>query len=817
MLQAWTTLKNSYVKYWRVDMCVRENDATTPSPEGQDTRLADPSTLEHDDADAFALQQMEAEEEARLAEEAQGFICLFEELEHDENTEWLRGCGWPRWFDHKPLHLMTSTATTPSRREEDLNLGSWNGVEWISDATMEASLRTILEITSCVFARCEETLLQTPRVFCCWLRSWGMSFYPYPFELPQRSQTKQRYYFYFNRFLCYVFRAWRLCLKLGQNLQEIYGLQLTRDQLLVMEVIWRAIGKLQAGSTTPAPASLLELVFQLFVLFWTDVATDGAMEAKAIVHFSGVLGVHPNELAFRSAYDYTPYLSAMIWVGRLVVLEYALPLRPYQSLEIPWPERAAYANQAERFCGQIRPKFLQRGSVSPIGYLIERLQHGRAIAKREGPRTNISWSPDGQVLEIEGGHISLQQFRQTIGHLTGNLEQTARVLMLDWWPQVVLRNIKDDLSTHRPGYSFLSHPLNHMEGSFKHLSRRAFSKKLGFALQGPGREKALDYLKSRDRLVMLLFSAIHLTSGMPARGEELRVVRWADSAAVPRNIFIHNGHVMLVFSYNKAGLKSNSSFYIVRFPAPSVQHVLFLYLAYIRPFSDFLARRLRVEDSKATNPHLFTTHRSSATCFRAKTCVKSLQLSTPFCPIKLNMKLYRQIAISLAKRHIPTLLQPFDPDLPYDYNGFLRLLSFQTGHKPSTHVGAYALDKAYPAKLQSELIERYLQNSVVWHELIADRGTSQANKTSNDRLSTGNSDESCTQSMSASTSPVLVSTMARNTTILDRVVSADPVTHHTQLKRANQEDDQSRSLLKKIKLLKAELEKLEDEYNKTKC
>jgi hypothetical protein len=131
--------------------------------------------------------------------------------------------------------------------------------------------------------------------------------------------------------------------------------------------------------------------------------------------------------------------------------------------------------------------------------------------------------------------------------------------MLDWWPRVVVQDIKDDLSMHRPGYSFLSHPLNHMEGSFKHLSRRAFSKEIGLALRGPGREKALNYLKSCDGLVMLLFSRIHLTSAMPARGEELRVIRWADSAAVPRNIFVHNGHIMLVFSYNKAGLKSNSS------------------------------------------------------------------------------------------------------------------------------------------------------------------------------------------------------------------------------------------------------------------
>jgi hypothetical protein len=32
----------------------------------------------------------------------------------------------------------------------------------------------------------------------------------------------------------------------------------------------------------------------------------------------------------------------------------------------------------------VLPLYLQRGSMSPIGYLIERSQQGRAIAKREG-------------------------------------------------------------------------------------------------------------------------------------------------------------------------------------------------------------------------------------------------------------------------------------------------------------------------------------------------------------------------------------------------------------------------------------------------
>jgi hypothetical protein len=62
------------------------------------------------------------------------------------------------------------------------------------------------------------------------------------------------------------------------------------------------------------------------VLFWTDLSTDGMLERKAIIHFSGVLGIYLYELAYRTAYDYTPYLSALLWIGRLIILEYVLPL-----------------------------------------------------------------------------------------------------------------------------------------------------------------------------------------------------------------------------------------------------------------------------------------------------------------------------------------------------------------------------------------------------------------------------------------------------------------------------------------------------------
>jgi hypothetical protein len=85
--------------------------------------------------------------------------------------------------------------------------------------------------------------------------------------------------------------------------------------------------------------------------------------------------------------------------------------------------------------------------------------------------------------------------------------------------------MKDDLAKHRPEYLFLQEPSNQLQSSFRYLSRRAFSKSgRGFAVEGKGREKAMLYLKQCNDMVMLLFSGVHVSSGMPARGEELRVL-----------------------------------------------------------------------------------------------------------------------------------------------------------------------------------------------------------------------------------------------------------------------------------------------------
>jgi hypothetical protein len=65
------------------------------------------------------------------------------------------------------------------------------------------------------------------------------------------------------------------------------------------------------------------------------------------------------------------------------------------------------------------------------------------------------------------------------------------------------------------------------------------------------------------------------------------------------------------------------------------------------------------------------------------------------------------------------MVKPFDPNAPRDHDRLSRFRSFQTGHNPATHAGAYALDRAYPAKLQPDLLERYFEISKAWHQFLA--------------------------------------------------------------------------------------------------
>jgi hypothetical protein len=113
------------------------------------------------------------------------------------------------------------------------------------------------------------------------------------------------------------------------------------------------------------------------------------MTASIIIHFTAVRRIHRHSLAYKSAYNYTPDLSKLVWIGRLLFLEYALPLHAYKTLKWPWPARDTHPDQASRL-EEIRMKYLLRGAFSPMSEIIELKAFGKSIIKKEGARTNLT-------------------------------------------------------------------------------------------------------------------------------------------------------------------------------------------------------------------------------------------------------------------------------------------------------------------------------------------------------------------------------------------------------------------------------------------
>lgn len=350
---------------------------------------------------------------------------------------------------------------------------------------------------------------------------------------------------------------------------------------------------------------LAEALFQLSMMFWTHQCQTGVLDSSALVHFTAVMGIHRTSLAYRIAYNYTPSLAALMWVGRLFFLEYALPLCCYETLVYVWPALNTYPSQPERLQA-IRTKYMLRGCHTPIGEILELKAFGKSIIKREGYRSNLTWSLDGQSFTIGNDKVvHLSDFCTAHRDAIRRVQEQVDEMMLGWKPTQDLSTIADDLTNKVPGWCFLDSPENGFVGKYKAMTRRAWLSSLrGAALAKAGQWlscSCLTYLEAGIELATKIFVALHLTAGLPGRGTEITSIRLRNTKLATRNVFVREGQILIVISYSKSRASNNHAFYTVRYLPKDLACAVLAYLTYIRPFIDFLVIDLNCRNSGATS------------------------------------------------------------------------------------------------------------------------------------------------------------------------------------------------------------------------
>jgi hypothetical protein len=148
---------------------------------------------------------------------------------------------------------------------------------------------------------------------------------------------------------------------------------------------------------------------------------------------------------------------------------------------------------------------------------------------------------------------------------------------------------------------------------------------------------------------------------------------------------------------------------------------MFEYITYVRPFAEALSHqlgRLPTNDVAYTHnrPYLFTG--ANFQPYSTTHLSRAVQRQSQRVGLgRLTFARYRQAALAIAKQHVALIAKPFDPDHPPEDDPRLSFAR-QAGHRPRVLATAYTIDRAYPTRLQPELLDQYWRVSASWHEWL---------------------------------------------------------------------------------------------------
>jgi hypothetical protein len=241
-------------------------------------------------------------------------------------------------------------------------------------------------------------------------------------------------------------------------------------------------GDLADGPEQGVPlTTLAELVFGLSLALCTERLTDGQPSSTVLVYFSGILAFSEVTNSFLNARAYTPYLSGLIYIQRLLFLERALPLRPYDFLRI---ERRPRFKQLGRL-KKVHRRYMVMGSQSSFEEFVSLRAYGCVAARNHMPSLLLYWSDDGQKVGWgQGVEVSMGQFRSLTEYLIKEVNRLCNDLMFGLEPDIDLAKIRDDLANSDNGYSFVTYPKNKLTSAYLDPFQRACTARHECPLRG---------------------------------------------------------------------------------------------------------------------------------------------------------------------------------------------------------------------------------------------------------------------------------------------------------------------------------------------
>jgi superfamily II DNA helicase RecQ len=564
-----------------------------------------------------------------------------------------------------------------------------------------------------------------------------------PFELPQNHKTTiPRYSQTFAGLLCYIMRTAPESI----DAETETGVTFSELQLLYIKNVRAAVAVAAADNDNELDTALMGLIL---CLIGQDTSQLLLYESP-IMHYLAVRGVNPQTQRFFPSIQYTPILAHMIWMIRLLMLEVAIPETGWRELGLKSrKELGGVAGAVADHIHEVRKSHLCEGSFSPASSILSQLARGQAINRVQPSEANIHWSDNRETVFYGGKGIAMAKVQAMCHELTIELEGLLHELLFHQRvPPVPLPQLVDSMGTaqqfQHKGYNFMDHPDNarwkvsweFLWEQMLHGGRTLVKGSSGSS--GSGRLEWADqqckaYLAREKQFLLKLMVAMHFMGGQPARGPEIGSIKVKNSVTSSRNIFVINGRVAIVTSYDKSLKRRGKIEYVFRCFPDKLSQVIAQYLVYVLPFSRVveMTKGGTTKGRTAKGDFLFADEQGP---WIKNQLSKAVAVATAkHLGVRLTVLGWRQVAIAIGDEHLRRasriwkqgqedeeegLAAEGESDGEVEQSLFEHILVRQSAHGKHTADLRYAVDGAFLNRLGPDLVSAYSQASRAWHAFL---------------------------------------------------------------------------------------------------
>jgi hypothetical protein len=392
-------------------------------------------------------------------------------------------------------------------------------------------------------------------------------------------------------------------------------------------LIATAVGAAEAGSDDD-DKQLQDGMLQFLLALLDDDIKDNEYR-NALISALAAWGIDERRGGWKSALQYTPDLSAIVTVGKMLVLYQANRTRTgrIEQLMADGMGRVEAEEAAPAHIDLVQDmasRFVMLtgvgGRPSPMDSVMRLRTFGLAIRNDTAADGTVDWVGDKVLCGTSS--FTMGQLR---GMVQGLLVRTRRLLLKELMllevegagrlPAIRWEAIFDNPAELKDGWSFLQDGRNRWDVDGKQWLHERIADEDGLRQQfigggdgessssgdgnGDGNEqrpvwkadRLKSYAKALDRFRGYLLVLVHVTGGQPGRATELLSIRHANGRDKSgRGVFVENGLVAMVTGYHKGYAKSGRTKIVHRYVPREVGELVVWYLWLVQPFWELVQR-----------------------------------------------------------------------------------------------------------------------------------------------------------------------------------------------------------------------------------